>query len=98
MKDQFVLLAQKIDAGSVNIPTATADNILGNILNLVYFIAGLVAVVVIIVSGLMMTVQGNDPGKIAKRKQMITYGIVGLIVILLAFVITRFVIGIGSDF
>lgn len=85
--------AQKIDAGSVGVPTMGGDALLTNILNLVYFILGAVAVVVIIVAGMMYTLSGGDTGKVAKAKDMILYAVIGLVVAVSAFAITNFVIG-----
>lgn len=71
----------------------SSQQLLANALNIVYFIAGTVAVIVIIISGINYTTSAGDSGKITKAKNMLTYSIVGLIVVLVAFVITSFVIG-----
>jgi len=86
-------LFAKIDASAVGIPAQEADVTIVGVLNVVYFIAGMVAVFAIIVAGFMMVVQGNSPEKIAKRKKAITFAVVGLAVILLAFTITNWLVG-----
>ncbi|UTX51360.1 hypothetical protein KI440_00105 [Candidatus Saccharibacteria bacterium TM7i] len=86
-------VAQKIDAGTVGVPTTGGDSVLTNVLNIVYFLAGAVAVIVIIVAGLMYTISGGDAGRITRAKNMILYSVVGLIIVLAAFAITNFVIG-----
>ncbi len=93
MKFLLLQVAQKIDAGSVGIPTGGGDALLTNILNLVYFIAGAVAVVVIVVAGLMYTLSGGDSARVTKAKNMLLYSVVGLVVVISAFAITNFVIG-----
>ncbi len=93
MKELLFYVAAKIDANDIGLPDTDSNVVFANILNIIYFVAGLVAVIVIIVSGLMMSVQGNDPGKIAQRKNMITYSVIGLVVVTLAFTITQFVQG-----
>ncbi len=93
MKYFLLQVAQKIDAGSVGIPTTGGESLLTNILNLFYFITGVVAVVMIIIAGLMYTVSSGDASRIARAKNMILYSVVGLIVIMSAFAITNFVIG-----
>lgn len=93
MKYFLLQVAQKIDAGSVGVPTGGGDALLTNILNIVYFLAGSVAVIVIVVGGLMYTISGGDSGRVARAKNMLTYSVVGLIVVLSAFAITNFVIG-----
>lgn len=93
MKYFLLQVAQKIDAGAVGIPGGNGESLLTNILNLFYFITGVVAVVVIIVAGLMYAVSSGDVSRIARAKNMILYSVIGLIVIMSAFAITNFVIG-----
>ncbi len=88
------LMAVKINAGDINnMPTDSANVVLANGLNLVYFTAGVVAVIVIILSGYTFATAVYDPAKITKAKNAILYASVGLIVVLAAFIITQFVIG-----
>lgn len=76
-----------------NIPTISGDQGIAGILGVVYFVAGIVAVIVIIIAGYIYTTSGGDAGAIKKAKNMILYSVVGIIVILLAFVITQFIAG-----
>lgn len=93
MNKLYSLLAA-IDPNDVqNVPQLDAADAIANILNLVYFIAGTVAVITIIVAGFMMTVQGNNPEKIRQRKNAITFAVIGLAIVLLAFAITQFLAG-----
>ncbi|MEI7539760.1 MAG: hypothetical protein WCJ36_03290 [Candidatus Saccharibacteria bacterium] len=88
------LMAAKINTGDIgNLPTDSASTVLANALNLVYFTAGVVAVIVIILSGYTFATAVYDPAKITKAKNAILYAAVGLIVVLIAFVITQFVMG-----
>lgn len=75
-------------------PSGDGSEVLTNILNLVYFWGGVLAVIVIIVAGLFFTTSHGDPQLISRAKQAITGAVIGLVVILLAFVITNFVVGI----
>lgn len=84
---------EKIDAASVGIPTGTADATIGGVLNLVYFIAGLIAVLVIVFAGYTFATSSSNPGAIKNAKNMILYAVIGLVVVILAFVITQFIIG-----
>lgn len=93
MKQVITQFAEKINAGEVGIPTGSGESLLTNGLNLVYFLAGAVAVIVIIVAGIMYVISSGDAGKVAKAKNLLTYSIVGLIIVLSAFAITNFVIG-----
>jgi hypothetical protein len=84
----------KIKTGDIqNLPTDTANVVLANTLNLVYFTAGAVAVVVIVLSGFTFVTSVYDQAKVAKAKNAILYASVGLIVILVAFIVTQFVMG-----
>jgi amino acid transporter len=74
------------------IPDATSGNWLGNLLNLVYFMAGIACTVMIVISGIHWTISSGQPEKVKKAQQTLTYAIVGLIIIIAAFAITRFVI------
>jgi type IV secretory pathway VirB2 component (pilin) len=80
-------------AGEVNILKLTADEVLQNGLNIVYFLAGVVAVIVIIIAGIYYATSAGDSGKITKAKNMILYSVVGIVIILSAFAITNFVVG-----
>jgi hypothetical protein len=93
MKNFLTTLAQTIDASSNGIPELGAGDVLQNSLNLVYFIAGIVAVIVIIVGAIMYTTSAGQAGNITKAKNLILYAVVGLIVIFAAFAITNIVSG-----
>lgn len=93
MKNMLIQFAQQINANDVGIPTMDGNTLLANALNLTYFIAGAVAVIVIIAAGIFYVISSGDPGRITKAKNLLTYAIVGLIIVVSAFVITNFVIG-----
>tara|TARA_B100001105_G_scaffold254789_1_gene251623 strand:+ start:2231 stop:2518 length:288 start_codon:yes stop_codon:yes gene_type:complete len=93
MKTFLLQLAQTISADEAGIPALSANDVLGNILNTVYFLAAIVAVIVIIVAGLSYSTSGGDSGKITKAKNQILFAVIGLVAVLAAFAITNFVIG-----
>jgi|ETNmetMinimDraft_21_1059911.scaffolds.fasta_scaffold27380_3 hypothetical protein len=94
MKNVLVQFAQKIDLEDVpGIEQVTEDVLLVNILNTTYFLGGLIAVIVIIIAGLAFINSGGDASRVAKAKNQILYAVIGIIVILVAFTITNFVIG-----
>lgn len=93
MKGFLTQFAQKVNAGDVGIPTMSGDQLLANGLNLTYFLAGTVAVIVIIIGGIMYTTSAGDAGRVAKAKNLLTYSVVGLVIVLVAFTITAFVTG-----
>ena len=53
---------------------------------------GLVAVVVIILGGVQYMTSSGDASKVKKAKDTILYGIIGLVICVLAFAIVNFVI------
>lgn len=90
-------LAVTIDVGPggdvKNVPTVSGESVFTGVLTLIYFAAGVACVVVIIVAGIYYSISQGDSAKIANAKNAILYSVVGLVVILLAFTITQFVIG-----
>ena len=72
--------------------TKDLEGAIGNILNIVYLVIGIVAVVMIILGGISYATSQGDPGKVKKGKDTIMYGIIGLVIVLLAFAITNFVL------
>jgi lysylphosphatidylglycerol synthetase-like protein (DUF2156 family) len=82
-----------LSSTDINIPHVTATSVLNNALNIFYFTAGTVAVIVIILAGFKYVTSVGKQDSIAKAKNAILYAVIGLIVIMLAFAITWFVIG-----
>lgn len=62
------------------------------IINVILGVLGLVSVVFIILGGITYVTSSGDPGKIKKAKDTILYGIIGLVVALLAYAIVNFVL------
>ena len=69
------------------------NEIIQMIVNAIIFIIGIVAVVMIILGGISYATSQGDPSKVKKGKDTILYGIIGLIVALLAYAIVNFVLG-----
>lgn len=92
----FTFFAQnsKIDPADVGIdPVTDADKFASDFFNMVYFAAGIVCVIVIVAAGILYTTAGGDASKITKAKNALLYAVIGLVVVLMAFVITQFIIG-----
>ena len=62
------------------------------IIQVIVGVLGFVAVVVIILGGVQYTTSSGDPAKVKKAKDTILYGIIGLVVALLAYAIVNFVL------
>ena len=67
-------------------------NLVQTIINVVLSVVGIVAVLVVIIGGVTYTTSLGDPGKTKKAKDTILYGIVGMVIALLAFAIVNFVL------
>ena len=63
-----------------------------NIINAVIGALGIVAVIVIIIGGINYMTSSGDAGKVKKAKDTILYGVIGLVICVLAFAIVNFVI------
>ncbi len=61
--------------------------------NILSLIVGIVAVIMIIIGGFRFITSGGDSGKVGSAKSAVVYAIVGLIVVALAQIIVRFVLG-----
>ncbi len=92
---QLLTITGKINPGDIGLknPVTNADTAFHNILNTVYVWAGIIAILVIIIAGIMYTVSQGEQAKITRAKDMIIGAVVGLIVILMAFIITQYVLG-----
>ncbi len=60
--------------------------------NVLLFIIGAVAVIMIIIGGLRYTTSNGDSGQVTSAKNTILYGVIGLVVALLAYAIVNFVV------
>ena len=85
-------LAQTIKATEIGLPNGTPDQVLGIILNLTYLVAGIIAVIVVIVAGFRITV-ASDSATISKARDSIIHAVIAIVIILSAFTITHFIIG-----
>lgn len=84
--------AARLDPAKVNgVSKTSASDVLAGVLNAVYFAAGAVAVIVIILAGYTFVTSVYDPAKVAQAKNAILYSVIGLIVVVVAFFVTQFV-------
>ena len=67
--------------------------ILGNLTRIVIFMAGGVAVVMIIFGGIMWVISGGDPGRIKMGRDIITNAIIGLVITIAAYAVVTFLVG-----
>ena len=84
-------LAFTLTPGNTGIQNPGADNILIGVLSIVYYAAGVAAVIVIVIAGIMYATADGDSSKVQSAKNTILYALVGLVAVMMAFVITSFV-------
>ncbi len=106
----FALLSMAIvalPAKAINIGLDYGNNIgLGNndpitmttnVINLVLGLLGLIAVVIILIGGFKWMTAGGNEDRVGEAKKMITQGLIGLVIILAAWGIASWVIGIIAE-
>ncbi len=98
MMNLFELLAAtdiKLNQSNLNLsgaPREVGSDQVAAILGTVYFIAGIVAVIVIIIGGIRYASSNGDSAGVQSGKNTILYAVVGLIVVIMAAAITNYVI------
>ena len=60
--------------------------------NIILYIVGIIAVIMLIIGGIKYVVSGGDAKKVTDAKNTVLYAIIGLVVCFLAFAIVNFVI------
>jgi|SRR5690606_19325652 len=77
----------------INIPRAEAGaSQVQTVLQIVFQVSGVIAVLVITIAGLSYILAGGDPQRVSRAKDAIMYAIIGLVVSILAYAIVTFVI------
>ena len=84
----------KIDPTTLGIPAVKdANGAVTGLLTTVYWAAGIVSVLVLVIAGFMYVTADGDASHIKQAKNAIIGAVTGLIVVILAFTITQFVLG-----
>ena len=92
---KYIFADALIKANEVNLKgtqVTSADGALTSIINTVYFVAGIVAVVGIVIGGWLYVTSNGDPGKVSRVKQAVFYSVIGLVIVMVAFAITQLLI------
>ena len=77
---------------SQNASLFAPGGIFQTITNVLLFIIGAVAVIMLIIGGIRYTISGGDSAQVTAAKNTILYAIVGIVVALLAFAVVNFVL------
>lgn len=65
------------------------NGIITNLINLLSIIAGIAAVIIIIVAGLRFITGGNNPQEVQQARNLIIFAVVGLVIVAAAQMIVR---------
>lgn len=94
---------QQLDPCSLNpnssvchygVTRSDSRTIIKNIVNILLYIVGAAAVVVIILSGIKYVISSGDSGKVADAKRTLIYAVVGLLIAIIAQTIVNWVFSI----
>lgn len=91
--DLLKILAQVPKMQVQGLPNTNADSgaLFNDVLGVVYFFAGTVAVIVLVIAGFLYVTSNGDPGKVKTAKNAILFTVIGLVFIMTAAAITAFV-------
>ncbi len=68
------------------------DGLIRDVVNILLFIIGAIAVIMLVIGGIRYTISGGDQSQVTAAKNTILYAIVGIIVALFAYAIVNFVL------
>lgn len=90
--------ADKINEGVIAIGGGEPQNqrplatIVRDIVNIILYVLGAIAVIMIIIGGFRYVLSGGDSSSVTAAKNTIFYAVIGLIVAILAYAIVNFVV------
>ena len=71
----------------------TADSLVRTVVNILSIVVGIIAIIYIIIGGIKYITSSGDANNVTSAKNTIMYAIIGLVVVALAQLIVRFVLG-----
>ena len=72
--------------------TSLIGGVLKNVINVMLYLAGSIAVIMIVVGGIRYITSDGDPGAASKAKNTIIYALVGIVVASMSYALVNFVI------
>lgn len=76
---------------------ASLEKIMATVLDILSWVAGIAAVIMVVIAGLKYITSGGDSSSISTAKTSLIYAIVGVIVVAIAQTIVRFAIHVGKS-
>ena len=77
---------------SLTNPVTGVNGVLNKVSNFIAILAGIASVIIIFIAGFMFVTSGGNPEKIKKAKSTIIYTVIGIVIIVFAKIIIRYVI------
>ena len=84
--------SQGVDSAQTGGKNTDGGDIIQSIVNLLLYITGAVAVIMIVIGGIKYVTSGGDSSQTKSAKDTILYAVVGLIVAIVAYAVVNFVI------
>lgn len=84
--------SENLNSALKNLPNTSSATLQQNAISWLFFAIGAAAVIMIIFSGVKMSMSAGNPGEVQKAKQILIYSIIGLIVSILAYAIVSIVL------
>jgi len=87
--------ATAIDGGAGSVGGTGSASLGGNIkivVNILLYILGAIAVLMIVIGGIRYTTSNGDSGSVKSAKDTILYAVVGLVIAIMAYAIVNFVV------
>ncbi|HPW48390.1 MAG TPA: hypothetical protein PLJ97_03525, partial [Candidatus Saccharibacteria bacterium] len=78
--------------GNCNTSGGSIPGLLSRVVNILSWIVGIAAVIMIILGGFWVITAAGDPTKIGRARSTILYAVIGLVIVALAQVLVKFVI------
>jgi hypothetical protein len=72
--------------------TATPGAAISNVIKIVLALLGVIALIIIIMGGFKWMTSGGDSAKIEEAKKLMGAGIVGMVIVLFAYIIQQFIV------
>lgn len=70
----------------------TVNTIIGNVINLLIMVVGIISVIMIVIGGIRYTTSSGNASETKTARDTIIYSIVGLVISIMAFAIVNFVL------
>lgn len=95
-------ITRAVDLGAtwgatIGLGSADLESSIASIISIVLGFLGMIAVIIILLGGFKWMTSAGNEDKIGEAKKLITNGVIGLVIILAAYALTTFVIGVLTN-